>query len=145
MAEQLNCQFFVVSQCNPHLVNLGFDADGAPGRPCRWLPRRGGHLLAGIELYLRLDMILKMDFLKQVGAVTNWTAELMTQTTEGDTTIVPQVKLIDYLKVGGAPLRGRGCLAHALTASLTRPSPRALRALATSPRRLWRIPPWTTC
>jgi len=95
-----NCQFFIVAQCNPHIVPFVFNGDGEVGRPNRWThSRRGGYLLSGIELYLKMDMRNKLGFLKEVGAVDGFTSNLMTQNFSGTATIVPQVSLLDFLKV----------------------------------------------
>ena len=70
MSEMLNCHFFVVSQTNPHIVPFFFHQDGSIGRPQRWSKsRRGGFLLGGIEMYLKMNMRNKLTFLKEVGAV----------------------------------------------------------------------------
>lgn len=100
LAEQLNCQFFVVVQCNPHQVPFYFNSDGIPGQPNRWThSRRGGYLYSGIELYLKLDMLKNLNFLKEVGAVTGVTSKLMTQSFAGTATIVPRVTFQDYFKI----------------------------------------------
>jgi len=96
----MNCQFFIVAQCNPHLVPLVFQADGQVGRPTRWQnSRRGGHLLSGLELFLKLHMRFMFQFLHDVGAVTGVMSKLMIQELNGTSNIVPTVSPIDYLKV----------------------------------------------
>lgn len=97
----LNCQFFVVAQANPHVVPFVFNSDGDVGKPNRWShSRRGGYLLSGLELFLKMDMKTKLNFLHEVGAVVGFTAILMTQNFGGTSTIVPHVKPIDFIKVG---------------------------------------------
>ena len=60
LAEMLNCQFFIVSQCNPHIVPFFFNPKGGVGRPSRWSSGeqehswRGGFLLAALEMYLKV-------------------------------------------------------------------------------------------
>ena len=62
LAEMLNCQFFIASQCNPHIVPFFFNPKGGVGRPSRWSSGeqehswRGGFLLAALEMYLKVRM-----------------------------------------------------------------------------------------
>lgn len=55
------------------------------------------------------DMRAKFHFLNDVEAAVGFTSTLMTQVYGGTTTIVPQVKLIDYIKVTNSsqPLKCR--------------------------------------
>ena len=105
LAEMLNCQFFVACQANPHIVPFFFDARGGVGRPNRWSKGsqeaswRGGFLLAALELYLKNDMKAKFVFLRDLEAAIGFTSTMMTQEYVGSTTIVPQVKLIDFFRV----------------------------------------------
>lgn len=102
----LNCQFIVAAQCNPHIVPFFYNSKGEVGRPSRWSSGgvrehswRGGFLLSSLELYLKTDIRAKFRFLNEVEAAIGFTSTMTTQTYGGDTTIVPQVSLIDYFKV----------------------------------------------
>jgi len=105
LAEMLNCQFFVVAQCNPHIVPFFFNCRGGVGRPTRWSSGdreeawRGGFLLSALELYLKNDMKSKFQFLSDIEAAVSFTANLMTQQFVGSTTIVPQVTFWDYFRL----------------------------------------------
>ena len=63
LAEMLNCQFFIASQCNPHIVPFFFNPKGGVGRPSRWSSGeqehswRGGFLLAALEMYLKVRLV----------------------------------------------------------------------------------------
>lgn len=56
----LNVQFFIVCQCNPHIVPFFYNSKGKVGRPSRWSSGtqehswRGGFLLAALEMYLKV-------------------------------------------------------------------------------------------
>jgi len=108
LAEMLNCQFFVAAQCNPHVVPFFFNSKGGVGRPSRWSSGRhehswrGGFLLATLEMYLKNDMKAKFRFLNDMEAAVGFTTSLFTQEFHGSTTLVPQVKLIDFTKVSKA-------------------------------------------
>jgi len=100
LLEMLNCKFLAVSQLNPHIAPFYFCADGRIAEPNRWEPsRRGGYVLSGLELFLKMDMVTKLAFLKNVGAVRGFTSNLMTQAFSGTTTIVPNITPADYLAV----------------------------------------------
>ncbi|KAL7580584.1 hypothetical protein ACA910_003705 [Epithemia clementina (nom. ined.)] len=109
LAEALNCQFFIASQCNPHVVPFFFHPKGGVGRPCRWSSGaqehswRGGFLLAALEMYLKTDMKSKFVFLKDLDAAVGFTSTMMTQDFVGSTTIVPQVSFRDYFKLFSDP------------------------------------------
>jgi len=109
LAEMLNCQFFIACQCNPHVVPFFFDSKGGVGRPNRWSSGdqvaswRGGFLLAALELYLKNDMKAKFVFLKDLEAAVGFTSTMMTQEFVGSTTIVPQVRLSDYIRLFSDP------------------------------------------
>lgn len=101
----LNCRFFIVAQCNPHIVPFFYNCRGGVGQPTRWSHGdredawRGGFLLSALELYLKSDMKAKFQFLHDIEAAIGFTSTLMTQEYEGSTTIVPQVSIIDYCQV----------------------------------------------
>jgi predicted acylesterase/phospholipase RssA len=105
LAEQLNCQFFVAAQCNPHVVPFFFNAKGGVGSPSRWRSGeqdaswRGGFLLAALEMYLKNDMKAKFRFLNEMEVAVGFTGTMMAQEHVGSTTIVPQVELWDFFKV----------------------------------------------
>mmetsp|Transcript_29882 Transcript_29882/g.45280 ORF Transcript_29882/g.45280 Transcript_29882/m.45280 type:complete len:647 (+) Transcript_29882:126-2066(+) len=116
LAEQLNCQFFVVVQTNPHLVPFRFYPYGSPGSPSPWwgLPR-GGRILAAMEIYLKMTMKNHFQFLKQIKAeegimlvkgnrtLTGIISDVFTQDTTGTINKVAPVQLQDYPKAIGQP------------------------------------------
>ena len=75
-------------------------------RPQSW---RGGFLLSALELYLKIDMKAKFQFLADLEAAVGFTSTLMTQNNwgndknEGLTTMVPQVAFQDYFKLISDP------------------------------------------
>lgn len=106
LAEMFNCQFFLASQCNPHIVPFFHDSKGSVAKPSRWTRGmhqdswRGGFLLAALEMYLKSDMKTKFVFLHELEAAVGFTSTMMTQQQYGGTTtIVPQVSLSDYFVV----------------------------------------------
>lgn len=109
LSEMLNCQFFVACQCNPHIVPFFFDPKGGVGRPSRWASGdqstswRGGFLLAALEMYLKNDMKAKHVFLRDLDAAVSFTGTMLTQSFEGSTTIVPQVRLRDFFTLFSDP------------------------------------------
>jgi len=109
LAEMLNCQFFVAAQCNPHIVPFFYNPTGGVGRPSRWSSGkygnawRGGFLLSALEMYLKSDMKAKFHFLNDIEAAVGFTSTMMTQQYVGSTTIVPQVSIIDYVKLFSDP------------------------------------------
>ena len=70
---------------------------------------RGGFLLSALELYLKIDMKAKFQFLADLEAAVGFTSTLMTQNNwgndknEGLTTMVPQVAFQDYFKLISDP------------------------------------------
>ena len=60
---------------------------------------RGGFLLSALELYIKLDMKAKLQFLNDLEAAVGPTGKLWTQLYEGTTTIVPRVRLKDFFKL----------------------------------------------
>ena len=88
-----------------------YNNKGDVGRPSRWSVGhredswRGGFLLSALELYLKIDMKAKFQFLADLEAAIGFTSTLMTQNNwgndknEGLTTMVPQVAFQDYFKV----------------------------------------------
>ncbi len=106
LAEMFNCQFFLASQCNPHIVPFFHNSKGCVAQPSRWSRGtsqdswRGGFLLAALEMYLKADMRAKFIFLNELEAAVSFTSTMMTQDYYGGTTtIVPQVSFSDYFKV----------------------------------------------
>ncbi|GMH86200.1 hypothetical protein TrVE_jg12350 [Triparma verrucosa] len=115
LAEMFNCQFFLAAQANPHIVPFFYNNKGDVGRPSRWSighredSWRGGFLLSALELYLKIDMKAKFQFLADLEAAVGFTGTLMTQNNwgndknEGLTTMVPQVAFQDYFKLISDP------------------------------------------
>jgi predicted acylesterase/phospholipase RssA len=112
LSEMLNCQFFVASQCNPHLAPFFFNVKGDVGNPSRWSNNsgsgaggnmdswRGGFLLGALEMYVKNDMRAKMRFLDDVEAAVGFMSTMFTQSAYGGhTTIVPKIKLPYFFKV----------------------------------------------
>lgn len=106
LAEMFNCQFFLASQCNPHIVPFFHNSKGCVAQPSRWSRGlaqdswRGGFLLAALEMYLKADMKAKFIFLNELEAAVSFTSTMMTQDQYGGTTtIVPQVSFSDYFRV----------------------------------------------
>ncbi|KAL7557235.1 hypothetical protein ACA910_001901 [Epithemia clementina (nom. ined.)] len=68
LAEMLNCQFVIVSQCNPYIVPFFFNPKGGVGRPNRWSGDkqehswRGEFLLAALEMYLKVRTTPRMKY-----------------------------------------------------------------------------------
>ena len=64
LAETLNVQFVIASQCNPHVVPFFFNPQGGVGRPSRWSSGdqehswRGGFVLAALEMYLKVCLFV---------------------------------------------------------------------------------------
>lgn len=109
LAEQLNCQFFIAAQCNPHVVPFFFNPKGGVGSPSRWRSGeqeaswRGGFLLAALEMYLKNDMKSKFRFLHEMEAAVGFTSAMMAQEFVGSITIVPQVRLVDFFTLFSDP------------------------------------------
>lgn len=109
LAEMFNCQYIIACQCNPHIVPFFYNCKGGVGRPSRWSSGmqedswRGGFLLAALELYLKNDMKAKLRFVHDLGAGLGWSSSLLIQEFEGSTTIVPQVRMQDYLRLFSDP------------------------------------------
>jgi hypothetical protein len=107
LSDMLNCQFFIASQCNPHIAPFFFNPKGGVGMPSRWttvtkdgdVAWRGGFLLAALEMYLKTDMKAKMCFLNDVEAAVGFTSTMMTQDFVGSTTIVPRMSFGDFFKL----------------------------------------------
>jgi hypothetical protein len=88
---------------NPHLSPMLYGTHGNAGNPSRWSsPRRaedawrGGFVLAALELYLRSDMLSKLEFLRDIDACPGWTGTLLTQNFEGTVTITPTLWFRDF-------------------------------------------------
>ena len=110
LAEMFNCQFFLASQCNPHIVPFFHNSKGCVAQPSRWTRGmaqdswRGGFLLAALEMYLKSDMKAKFIFLNELEAAVSFTGTMMTQQQYGGTTtIVPQVSFSDYFVLFSDP------------------------------------------
>ena len=112
LREAFNAKFVIASQVNPHIAPFIFHTHGAPGEPSRWSsPRRsedawhGGFLLAAAELYLRSDMLNKLQWLQNVDVMPGWSGRLLTQNFEGTTTIMPALQFRDYFQVFQNPTK----------------------------------------
>mmetsp|Transcript_19172 Transcript_19172/g.72422 ORF Transcript_19172/g.72422 Transcript_19172/m.72422 type:complete len:769 (-) Transcript_19172:265-2571(-) len=109
LAETFNCRFFVVAQCNPHVVPFFFSSKGDVGQPSRWSRSqqdeswRGGFLLSVLEAYLKVDMLAKLHFLQIIEAAPGFTGTVMTQDFDGSVTIVPRVSFFDFFKLVSDP------------------------------------------
>ena len=85
-----NCQFFLAAQANPHIVPFFYSNKGDVGKPSRWSSGhreetwRGGYLLSALELYLKLSMKSKFQFLGELEAAVGFTQTLMTQNNWGN-------------------------------------------------------------
>ncbi|CAF4766344.1 unnamed protein product [Rotaria sp. Silwood1] len=104
LSEVFGCSYFLVSQTNPHIVPFFFNARGQGGLPSGWRLRggayRGGFLLAAIELLLKEDMKKNLRVLGMLDLLPavfgqDWSF-LFLQEFQGQITMVPHVRLIDY-------------------------------------------------
>lgn len=107
LSEVFGCSYFLVSQTNPHIIPFFFNARGQGGLPSGWRLRggayRGGFLLAAIELLLKEDMkknlrVLGMLDLLPAVFEQDWSF-LFLQEFQGQITMVPHVRLIDYFRL----------------------------------------------
>lgn len=55
--------------------------------------------MAAAELFLRSDMLAKLQFLRDVDATPGWTGRLLTQNFEGTVTITPALQFRDYFEI----------------------------------------------
>jgi len=117
LSELFNCHFFLASQCNPHILPFFYNNKGDVGRPNRWSGGggesawRGGFLLSALELFLKMDVKAKFQFLEKIECTISWTGSMMTQNNWGVdvesnlTTCIPSVSLIDFFKIITDPSR----------------------------------------
>ncbi|CAF3778623.1 unnamed protein product [Rotaria socialis] len=107
LSEVFGCSYFLVSQTNPHIIPFFFNARGQGGLPSGWRLRggayRGGFLLAATELLLKEDMkknLRVMGMLDLLPAVfeQDWSF-LFLQQFEGQITMVPHARVIDYVRL----------------------------------------------
>ena len=117
LSELFNVQFFLASQCNPHILPFFFNNKGTVGNPNRWSGGggegawRGGFLLSALELYLKMDMKSKFQFLEKIECTISWTGSMMTQNNWGVdsssniATCIPRVVFIDFFKIITDPSR----------------------------------------
>ncbi|CAF2626547.1 unnamed protein product [Rotaria sp. Silwood2] len=107
LSEVFGCSYFLVSQTNPHIIPFFFNARGQGGLPSGWRLRggayRGGFLLAGIELLLKEDMKKNLRVLGMLDLLPtvfgqDWSF-LFLQEFQGQITMVPHVRLIDYFRL----------------------------------------------
>lgn len=113
MQQMWNVNYFIVSQCNPHLVPFFFGQRGGSGRPAATLASspssglRGGFVLAMFEKLLKLDikkwfkLIADLDLLPLVFG-TDWRFIYLQKLT-GTVTIVPDAPLWAYGRILSDP------------------------------------------
>lgn len=107
LSEAFGCSYFFVSQTNPHIIPFFFNARGQGGLPSGWRLRggayRGGFILAAIELLLKEDMKKNLRVLGMLDLLPSvyeqdWSF-LFLQEFQGQITMVPDVRLIDYIRL----------------------------------------------
>jgi len=113
MGKQWNCNFFIVSQVNPHLIPLFFAQSGGTGRPAPHLGskassgQRGGFVLAMFEKLLKLEMkkwfqlMADLDVLPEFFGV-DWRF-IWLQKLTGTVTIVPSAPIWAYFRLISDP------------------------------------------
>lgn len=96
----------IVSQANPHVHLFFFAPRGMPGRPVAhrkgrgW---RGGFLLAALEHFLKLQLSLSFQFLKDLDLLPevlgqDWSSAFL-QSFGGTVTIWPKTRLWDWPRI----------------------------------------------
>jgi hypothetical protein len=77
---------------------------------------RGGYLLSALELYLKISMRAKFQFLNEIEAAVSFTGTLMTQNNWGSatsddttTTMVPEVDVDFFFKIIQDPSLAGAC------------------------------------
>eukprot|EP00466_Bigelowiella_natans_P003448 jgi/Bigna1/53694/estExt_Genewise1Plus.C_230039 len=110
MSELYNIRFSIVSQVNPHMVPFHFRGQGEAGAPSRWRRRtggwRGGFLLSAFEMMLKIDMKKNLLILDRLGLVNEdniGATSLFLQNFDGDITLVPPIRAMDYFKLISDP------------------------------------------
>ncbi|KAJ8612702.1 hypothetical protein CTAYLR_008956 [Chrysophaeum taylorii] len=108
LKEAFNARFIVASQVNPHIAPMLYHTHGSVGDPTLWFnptlartedPWRGGFVVAAAELFLKRDMFAKLQFLRDIDAAPGWSGRFLTQKFEGDITITPSLRLLDYFQI----------------------------------------------
>ena len=100
LAQTFNCNNFIVSQVNPHIIPYFFWNTGAPGRPNSNGSWRGGFISSYLEAYLKLDLkkwvslVNQMDLLPEVFG--HDLSQVFLQETFGETTLTPTPYFWDY-------------------------------------------------
>lgn len=103
----MSADFFIVAQCNPHIIPFFFNSRGQGGTPSSWRRRtggyRGGFLLSALELFLKEDMRKNMKVLSELDLVPSLLGSdfsfLFLQEYQGHITLVPNASLRDYAKI----------------------------------------------
>ena len=103
LSEYFNCNHFLVSQTNPHVLPFMFYNRGETGQPNRFTTSqfRGGFISALLEAALRLEMRKWLQVLGELDLLPeffhqDWRHVLL-QATSGDVTILARPRLRDYL------------------------------------------------
>eukprot|EP01135_Chromosphaera_perkinsii_P000871 Nk52_evm34s152 gene=Nk52_evmTU34s152 len=100
LAQTFNCNNFIVSQVNPHIIPYFYWNTGAPGRPNKNDSWRGGFICSYLEAYLKLDLkkwvtlVNQMDLLPEVFG--HDISQVFLQETFGETTLTPTPYFWDY-------------------------------------------------
>jgi len=103
-----NVNYFIVSQVNPHIAPFFFFSQGDAGRGVgRWAGWRGGYVLAFLEALLKHDMRKNFAVMRDLGMLptvmgADWSF-LFLQSFEGHVTLVPPIRLRDYVYLLDAP------------------------------------------
>jgi hypothetical protein len=109
-----NASYFIVSQCNPHIVPFFFYNRGDAGRRVvGWRKStggwRGGYLLSMFESILKHEMKKNLAIMAELGVLpdvlgTDW-SYLFLQDFQGHVTLVPELTAKNYLKIISSPDR----------------------------------------
>ncbi|KAJ8604499.1 hypothetical protein CTAYLR_000891 [Chrysophaeum taylorii] len=112
LKEAFNARFIVASQVNPHIAPMLYHTHGSVGNPSRWFSPptsedawRGGFVVAAAELFLKYDMVAKLQFLRDIDAAPGWSGRVLTQKFQGNVTITPSLHVRDYFEVFKNPTK----------------------------------------
>ncbi|KAJ2766222.1 hypothetical protein IWQ57_004460, partial [Coemansia nantahalensis] len=109
---QLNVQFTVVSQVNPHIALFFYDCTGAIGQPAPHGRRSiwsGGFVLSAAERVLKLDVRKWLCMLRDFSLMPlilgqDW-SYVWLQKFDGDVTVLPAARLSEHLRLVLDPTR----------------------------------------